>query len=176
MTEEAAIATEGRGGRRAPSWLVPAGLLLVSFLSIGAVFWGKFVADPGIRVFEFDAGPVAGLEVGGVRPFPELNLYLVGLANGRVRAIDGNVHSTRCLVTWNPDDERGRAANPRGTLGTFEDPCTGAYWAVSGDQIHPAGRPLEPLRTFELAYTTLPDGQQHVFVEVIGRDRTTPGQ
>jgi hypothetical protein len=174
VTEQASAAANT--GWRAPRWLVPAALLLVSFLSIGAVFWGRFVADPGIRVFEFDAGPVAGLEIGGVRAFPELNLYLVGLADGRVRAIDGKVHSTQCLVKWNPDDERGRGANPRGTLGTFEDPCSGAIWAVNGNQIDGAGRTPEPLRTFELAYTTLADGQQHIFVEVIGRDQVTPAR
>ncbi|MSP21551.1 MAG: hypothetical protein EXR66_00750 [Dehalococcoidia bacterium] len=176
MTEHASLAASGQGRRRVPGWLVPFGLLLVSFLSIGAVFWGHFVAHPGIRVFEFDAGPVAGLEIGRVRPFPEFNLYLVGLADGRVRVIDGKVHSSQCLVIWNPDDERGRGFNPHGTLGTYEDHCTGAYWAVTGNEIDPAGRPVEPLRTFELAYKTLPDGQQHIFVEVIGRDRVTPSR
>lgn len=174
MSGQASLAAPPRRG--VTRWLVPGALLLVSVLSVGAVFWGRFVADPGIRVFEFDAGPVAGLEIGGVRPFPELGLYLVGLADGRVRAIDARVHSTGCVVTWLPDDERGRAANPRGAPGVFEDACTGAYWAVSGDQIHAAGRSEEPLRTFELAYTTLPDGQQHVFVEVIGRERAAPGR
>jgi hypothetical protein len=159
-----------------PRWVVPGALLLVSVLSIGAVFWGKFVADPGIRVFEVDAGPVEGLEVGGVRPFPDLGFYLVGLADGRVRAVDGKVHSSGCLVTWKPDDERGRAANPRGVAGVFEDGCTGAYWAASGNQMGAAERPPEPLRTFELAYKTLPDGKQHVFVEVIGRDRAQPAR
>jgi hypothetical protein len=172
MSEQASIAAPaGQGWTR---WLVPGALLLVSVLSIGAVFWGQFVADPGIRVFEFDAGPVDGLEIGKVRAFPDLGLYLVGLADGRVRAIDARVHSTGCNVTWRADDERGISANPMGAPGAFEDPCTGAYWATSGDQIEPAGRPLEPLRTFEIAYKTLPDGKQHVFVEVIGRDRPSP--
>ena len=173
MSEHVSIAAPT--GQRLARWLVPAGLLLVSFLSIGAVFWGQFVADPGIRVFEFDAGPVDGLEIGTVRTFPDLGLYLVGLADGRVRAIDARVHSTGCAVTWRADDARGSIANPLGALGVFEDPCTGAYWATSGDQIEAAGRTLEPLRTFELAYKTLPDGKQHIFVEVIGRDRPAGG-
>ena len=169
MSERASLAAPaGQGLTRR---LVPAALLLVSVVSIGAVFWGQFVADPGIRVFEFDAGPVDGLEIGRVRAFPELGLYLVGLADGRVRAIDARVHSSGCTVTWRSEDERGRAANPEAMTGTFEDPCTGAYWATSGDQIEGAGRPPEPLRTFELAYKTLPDGKQHIFVEVIGRDQ-----
>lgn len=174
MTDRASLAA--RPGRGAPRWVVPGALLLVSFLSIGAVFWGRFVADPGIRVFEFDAGPVEGLGIGEVRPFRELGLYLVGLADGRVRAIDAKVHSSGCTVNWASDDERGLAANPRGLPGIFLDPCTGAYWALSGDQIEAAGRPPEPLRTFELAFKTLGDGKQHVFVEVIGREQppTTP--
>jgi hypothetical protein len=145
-------------------------LLTVSVLSVGAVFWGYFIADPGIRVFEYDAGPVEGLEIGGVRPFEELGFYLVGLADGRVRAVDGRVHSSGCHVRWLPEDERGRQLNPRGVAGAFEDPCTGAVWAIHGDQVQDAGV-VEPLRTFELAYKTLEDGKQHIFVEVIGRDR-----
>ena len=88
---------------RVPGFVVPLALLTVSVLSVGAVFWGYFIADPGIRVFEYDAGPVDGLAIGGVRPFEELGFYLVGLADGRVRAVDGRVHSTGCHVrcqTW----------------------------------------------------------------------------
>jgi len=174
MSEHASVAAPAERGLT--RWLVPAALLLVSLLSIGAVFWGQFVAHPGIRVFEFDAGPVEGLEIGRVRPFPELGLYLVGLADGRVRAIDARVHSSQCAVIWRADDERGRVGNPQGLPGVFEDPCTGAYWATSGDEIEAAGRSQEPLRTFELAYKTLPDGKQHIFVEVIGRNRPAPAQ
>jgi hypothetical protein len=160
-------------GRRVPAFVVPAALLLVSVLGIGAVFWGYFVASPGIRVFEFDAGPVEGLEIGGVRPFEELGFYVVGLADGRVRAVDGKVRSSGCLVRYQPDDERGRGGNPRGVRGTFEDPCSGAFWAITGDQIQAAGA-VEPLRTFEIAYATRPGGTQHIFVEVLGRDRPQP--
>ncbi|MFN8638280.1 MAG: hypothetical protein U0360_02215 [Dehalococcoidia bacterium] len=155
---------------RVPRWVVPIALLAVSVLSVGAVFWGSLVAKPNIRVFEFDAGPVEGLEIGSVRPFDELGLYLVGLADGRVRALDGRVRSSGCLVRYQPDDERGREANPRGVAGTFEDPCTGAYWAINGNQIHAAGK-IEPLRTFEIAFVTKPGQTQHIFVEVLGRDR-----
>ena len=166
-------ATQPAPSSRVPRFVVPAALLLVSFLSIGAVFWGYFVARPGIRVFEYDAGPVEGLEIGSVRPIEALNFYLVGLPSGQVRALDGRVRSSKCFVRWQPDDERGRDANPRGVPGTFEDPCTGAYWALTGDQIHAAG-PIEPLRTFEIAYFTPPGGKQHIFVEVLGRDAPAP--
>jgi hypothetical protein len=174
MSEGSMVAA--RPSRGLTRWLAPAGLLIVSVLGIGAVFWGQFVAHPGIRVFEFDAGPVDGLEIGLVRPFPDLGLYLVGLADGRVRAIDARVHSTGCTVAFLPDDERGRSVNPRGLPGVYEDACTGAYWAVDGDQIGAASRPPEPLRTFELAYKTLPDGKQHIFVEVIGREQPSPAR
>ncbi len=154
---------------RVPRWVVPLALLVVSVLSVGAVFWGSLVAKPNIRVFEFDAGPVAGLEIGAVRSFADLDLYLVGLADGRVRAIDGHVRSSGCAVRYQSDDDRGRDANPRGVPGTFEDPCTGAYWAITGNQIHAAGK-VEPLRTFEIAFVTMPGQTQHIFVEVLGRD------
>lgn len=169
MTTEATQPTASTASR-IPGFVVPAALLLVSVLSVGAVFWGYFVARPGIRVFEYDAGPVAGLEIGGVRPIHGLDFYLVGLANGQVRAVDGRVRSSKCFARWQPDDERGRDANPRGVTGTFEDPCTGAYWAITGDQIHAAASPIEPLRTFQIAFVTPPGGTQHIFVEVLGRD------
>ena len=81
MSEHASVAAPA--GRGLTRWLVPAALLLVSLLSIGAVFWGQFVAHPAIRVFEFDAGPVEGLAIGRVRPFPELGLYLAHVGGAR---------------------------------------------------------------------------------------------
>lgn len=154
---------------RATSKLIPIALLIVSVLSVGAVFWGYFIANPQIKVFEYDAGPVDGLEIGGVRAIEELDFYLVGLANGRVRAVDGRVRSSGCAVRLLPQDPRGLSVNAQGAPGVFEDPCTGAAWALHGDQIATAGI-VEPLRTFEIAYKTLADGKQHIFVEVLGRD------
>ncbi|MCC6238250.1 MAG: hypothetical protein IT299_11870 [Dehalococcoidia bacterium] len=171
MTREVTAPNASGGATRIPRWLVPAGLLVVSVLSVGAVFWGYFVADPQIKVFEYDAGPVEGLTIGGVRPIADLDFYLVGLASGKVRAVDGRPRSSDCAVRYLPDDPRGRAVNANGVAGVFEDPCSGAVYALHGDQIDPGTGPVEPLRTFEIAYKTLSDGKQHIFVEVLGRDR-----
>lgn len=170
MTHEAATHSTSGAAGRVPRWLVPAALLVVSLLSVGAVFWGYFVADPQIKVFEYDAGPVEGLTIGGVRPIEELNFYLVGLASGKVRALDGRPRSSDCFVRYLPSDPRGQSVNANGAAGVFEDPCSGAVYALHGDQIDPGTGPVEPLRTFEIAYKTLGDGKQHVFVEVLGRD------
>jgi hypothetical protein len=150
-------------------WLTPGALLAVTVLGIAAIFWGKFVAPPSIIVTRLDAGPVAGFTIGDVRAYPDVEVFVVGLTDGRIRAIDARVRSSGCLAEWMPADERGSAANPLERTGAFVDPCSGAAWALTGDQVFASGDP-EPLRTFHVTYDTLPDGVQHVFVEVIGRE------
>ena len=62
----------------------------------------------------------------------------------------------------------GRARNPLGVAGVFEDPCTGSAWAVTGDALDEGS---EPLRTRFVWITTGEDGVQRVFVEVADLDR-----
>jgi hypothetical protein len=150
--------------------LTPIALIVVAVVSIGAVFWGSLVANPDIRVLDVDAGAVSELAIGQVKPFDTLDFYLVGLADGRVRAVDGRVEANECHVEWLPDDARGRVANPLGNSGIYADPCSGGTWALTGDALTPGPAGLEPLRTFDIEFRTLDDRVQHVFVEVIGRD------
>ncbi len=159
--------------------LTPIALIVVAIVSIGAVFWGSLVANPEIHVINFDAGPVTDLAIGEVKAFEELDFYLVGLPDGRVRAVDGRVKGNECHVEWLPDDPRGSAANPLGNPGIYVDPCSDGTWAMTGDALTAGPDGLEPLRTFVVEFHTLEDGQQHVFVEVIGRDPAllaTPGE
>lgn len=155
--------------------LTPIALIVIAIASIGAVVWGSLVADPGIQVIDFDAGDVRDLSIGHVKPFDELNFYLVGLADGRVRAVDGRVASNDCHVEWLPDDPRGREMNPLGNPGIYADPCSEATWAMTGDALTPGPGGPEALRTFNVEFRTLDDGIQHVFVEVIGRDPALVG-
>lgn len=140
----------------------PLALLVVSALAIATVIWGN-LRGPGIEVRYFDAGPLSDYAIGRVVSIASEEIYVVGLADGRLRALDGRVESSGCSVRYLPDDERGRARNPRGVTGLFEDPCTGALWAVTGDAL-PGG--LEPLRTRFVLIATGEDGVQHVTVEV----------
>jgi len=155
--------------------LTPIALIVVAIVSIGAVFWGSLVADPDIRVMYVDAGPVQDLAIGEVKAFDELDFYVVGLADGRVRAVDGRVKANECNVDWLPEDPRGSAANPLGHPGIYLDPCSGATWAMTGDALTAGPDGLSPLRTFTIEFRTLDDGVQHVFVEVIGRDPALAG-
>jgi hypothetical protein len=139
-------------------------LFVVSALGILAVFWGRFVADPAIQIELFDAGPVEALLETNVIAFPERDLYLVGLEDGRVRAVDGRVEFSGCQVDYLPDDPRGRGRNPHQQSGVLEDPCSGAVWSVAGDAI---AKVDEPLRTPQISFVTNAAGVQHVFVEVI---------
>ena len=147
-----------------PRNIGPLMLFLVSAIGILAVFWGRFVADPGIEIELFDAGPTEALLERAVVAIPEQDLYLVGLEDGRVRAVDGRVEFSGCAVDYRSDDPRGRAYNPHGVPGVLEDPCSGAVWSVAGDAI---ARVDEPLRTPNVTYRTGEDGLQHVIVEVI---------
>ncbi len=139
-------------------------LLLVSAIGILAVFWGRFVSDPGIEIELFDAGPTEALLERAVIAAPERDLYLVGLEDGRVRAVDGRVEFSGCAVEYRPDDPRGRAHNPHGLPGVLEDPCSGAVWSVAGDAIALVD---EPLRTPNVTFERDEDGVQHVIVELI---------
>lgn len=143
----------------------PMVVLIVAVAGVGAVIWGALVADPGIKVFLFDAGPVTELAVGEVKPLAQVDVYVVGLEDGRIRAVDGVVQSTGCAVRFLPDDERALSRNPLRLPGVFVDPCGDGVWAITGDAV--AGE--EPLRTFHLSYERDENGVQHVQVEVIGR-------
>jgi hypothetical protein len=145
-------------------WVGPTALMIVSGFFIGVVLWG--VINPvEVRVSYFDAGAVHSFEIGRVTAFPEVDLYVVGMEDGRLRAIDGRVAGTDCRVLWLPGDERGREHNPGGRTGVFEDPCTGAHWSMIANAIQGSDRPL---RTPHIDYRRGADGQAtHAFIERI---------
>lgn len=143
----------------------PTMLILVTVAAIAAVVWGN-LNPSGITVQEFDAGPVSDLAIAKVVAFEEMDIFLVGLADARIRVIDGVLRGSGCIVDYRPDDDRGRAQNPGNVPGTFVDPCSGAVWAITGDAISDS---TEALRTFFKELRTLEDGRQHVLVELIGR-------
>jgi len=145
----------------------PIALIVVSVLGIGAVFWGQFMAEPGIVVIQFDAGAVDDYAIGKVVAFEERDLYLVGMEDGRIRAVDGRVNGSDCAVTYIPDDPRGRLRNPNGVFGVLEDPCSGDVWAMTGDAISGAD---QPLRTPQLTFARDDAGVMHVWVEIISAD------
>lgn len=151
-----------------PRNIGPTMLFLVSGLAIAAVFWGAFAADPDIEVRRFDAGPEEAildtLRTGRLATFPGEDLYVVGLEDGRLRAIDGRVEFSGCAVDYLPDDPRGGLRNPNGVPGVLEDPCSGAVWSIAGDAIE---RVNEPLRTPEFSFEDDEDGIRHMFIEVI---------
>lgn len=150
--------------RRVPGWLGPSALLLVTAFGIGAVLWGYF-NPPDIRISQFDAGPVSNFAIRKVTAYPEQNIYIVGLDDGRLRALDGRNQASRCSVRWLPDDPRGGVRNPGGVAGVFEDPCNGALWSMLGDAI--SGSDV-PLRVPVIDYRPGEDGRAlHAWVEVI---------
>lgn len=148
----------------------PIALVLVSLAGIFAVFWGQFFTDPGIDVTLFDAGRVDDHAIGVVMAFEESDLYVVGLEDGRIRAVDGRLEGTGCVVRYLPDDSRGRLRNPNGTAGVLEDACTGAVWAMTGDVISGAD---EPLRTPQITFKRDDEGALRVWVEIITVDVTS---
>ena len=143
---------------------------LITLAAIGAIFWGTLVDPPEMQVFNFDAGPVSEFEIGKVKALDQIDIYVVGLADGRIRALDGIVEENGCAVEFRPDDPRGSARNPGGVAGAFVDPCSDAVWAITGDALS-APWPLEPLRTPRVTFPEFEDGARHVLIEVIGRPR-----
>lgn len=159
------IAIERLRRFRVPNGTGPAAFLTVTLIAIGAVLWGAFISEPNIVVVQFDAGPVSDYAIGEVRAFPEVDLYLVGLDDGRIRAVDGRINGEDRAARYDPDDARARTRNPRHVLGAFIDDRTGALWALTGDAVLVADGPL---RTPNVTFRTLAEnGRQHVFVELI---------
>lgn len=145
-----------------PSWLGPVALLLVSMFFLGVVFWG-YVNPAEIRVDYFDAGRADSFAIGRMVAFPEENLYVVGMPDGRLRAIDTRIDGTDCVAQWLPDDRRGIEYNSSGSSGVFEDPCSGAVWSMEANAISGT---TEPLRTPYIDYrpgTT--EFNLHAFIE-----------
>jgi hypothetical protein len=146
-------------------WLTIVGFALVLLIGGGGAIWGGVWAKPDIRIQEYDAGPVSKFAISEVAPYPDVNVYLVGLADGRIRALDGIVKETGCAVQWLPDDRRAVSANPDGRPGAYLDACSGAVWTLLGNAFSGT---IQPLRTFEVEYFTNTEGVQHVWVEVLG--------
>lgn len=151
-----------RRGKPMPAWVGPTALLVISAFFLGVVFWGYF--NPvEIRVVYFDAGRADSFEINRVTTFSDENLYVVGMEDGRLRAIDGRVEASGCTVNWLPNDARGRSHNPDGLPGVFEDPCSGAIWSMQANAIE--GSEL-PLRTPHIDYRANADGSAtHAFIE-----------
>lgn len=147
------------------------GITLVAVFGIGAAVWGGVVADPHFTVQALDAGPVTSFAIGRVAPYPDVNVYLVGIEDGRIRALDGIVKDTGCAVRWDPADERTRSANAGRFPGSYTDPCSGNVWTNTGNAFSGA---KSPLRTFQVSYETNDQGVQHVWVEVIGERAARP--
>ena len=161
-------------GFRTPPWLGPTALVIVSAAGIFAALWGGLFADPPIAVRYFDAGAVDTFAIRQVNAYPEVDLYVVGLDNGKIRAIDARVEASGCVAVWLPGDVRGRAANPGQLPGVLEDPCTGAVWSMEGNAI--SGSDV-PLRTPHIDPRPGTDGKPHIFVEMINQpkvDAATP--
>jgi hypothetical protein len=150
-------------------------ILAIALVFVATLFaWGRGViaGGPAVAVRWVDAGPDAAFAIGHVVVLPGEHVYVIGLANGQLRAIDGIVEGSRCAVRWLPDDPRGAAKNPRGTAGVYEDTCSSAVWAATGDALT-AETP--PLRTFEVRGSTAADGTRRAEVEVLGsRQPATP--
>ena len=66
----------------------PLALLLVSAIAVATVIVGN-IRGPGITVRYVDAGPLSDYEVSSVVYLAEEEIYVVGLADGRLRAVDG---------------------------------------------------------------------------------------
>jgi hypothetical protein len=149
---------------RLPPWVGPFVLLVLSAIFIGGAVYGAFFAHPPITVKQFDAGTVDQFAIGKVNAFPQYSLYLVGMEDGQIRAIDARVESSGCSATWHPDDPRGTVDNPKREPGVFIDPCSGAVWSMLGDALSGT---LTPLRTPNVTHERGSNGVDHVLVEII---------
>jgi hypothetical protein len=161
----------------APRWYLLTGprvtilvIVAMSVFGLVGVAWGVFHPKQ-VALQYLDAGPESRFAIGKVVAFPEQNVYVIGLENGQLRAIDGVVQYSECIVEYRPDDPRGAERNPRGGPGVYVDPCSGAVWAATGDALSGADRPL---RTFTVTGQTAADGARRVEVEVIGDRHPTP--
>ena len=151
--------------------LGPSALFITSLFFIGVVFWGLF-NETEIVVKYVDAGPVDRFAIGQVDQVDDLPLYVIGLENGTLRAIDTRIEGTGCLANWMPDDPRGRSINYQARHGVFADTCSNKIWAAAG---HAIGGDT-PLRTPHLEPRPGADGKQHIFVEFIILDAVPSGE
>jgi hypothetical protein len=154
---------------RMPPWAGPMALLGVTLLGLAAVLWG-WLNPPSIEISYVDAGPVTQFAISEVTAFPEHDFYIVGLEDGRLRALDGRIQASGCTVEWLPRDSRGAPHNPGGRPGVFHDPCSGALWSMLGNAISDT---REPMRTPHIDARRPSEGEPvHVYVERISTGPT----
>lgn len=166
MTSQAPAVTPGTRSLRTLAG--PMAMLVITMAGVGAVLWGYF-NPPDIKVIQFDAGPVSQWKAQRIVGFPDQHIYVVGLDNGRLRALDTRIEASKCVAQWRPDDTRGAAKNPGGLPGVFEDACSGGVWSMIGDAISGSDVPMRtPL------VETRPDAQGnqlHIWVELVNPGR-----
>ncbi|MDA0270137.1 MAG: hypothetical protein O2798_09630 [Chloroflexi bacterium] len=142
----------------------PTALLLISMIGLGAVVWG-YLNQPDIRIAIVDVGALDEFAIGRFIERPEDNLYLYGMPDGRIRALDMRIQGTGCIAEWIRDEEAGRAHNPGAEPGVFRDPCDGATWSMIGNAISGSN---VPLRTpVVMVQGDIQGRSQRVVVEVI---------
>ena len=142
----------------------PIALVVISVLTVLIFLWGEIVADPQIDVYQFDAGPIEQFAIGQIITLDEMNFYIIGMEDGRIRAIDGRNEKSGCNVIYDMQDTRGISKNPLSIPGVFLDHCSDSVWALTGDAISGANYPL---RTPQVTYKRDEEGILHVWVEVI---------
>ncbi|MBG93019.1 MAG: hypothetical protein CL792_03465 [Chloroflexi bacterium] len=144
--------------------LGPIALVTFSVLTVFIFLWGEIVADPQIEVYQFDAGSIEQFDIGKIVILDDMNFYLIGMEDGRIRAVDGRNEQSGCNVIYDSDDIRGTSKNPLSITGVLLDLCSDSVWALTGDAISGANYPL---RTPQVTYKRGEEGILHVWVEVI---------
>ncbi|MFL2635097.1 MAG: hypothetical protein ACJ0J6_04560 [Dehalococcoidia bacterium] len=118
-------------------------ILLISTIGLYAVIHG-YMNPPKILIEQFDAGSINNIDIGDVIYYQDQGFYLVGMSNGKLRALTQSVKKSCLLNYFGSRDNNDYKIKPFALQNIFFDNCDN-LWDVNGDSFFQNQVPLKTL-------------------------------
>ena len=118
-------------------------ILLISAVGLYAVIHG-YMNPPKISIEQFDAGSISNFDIGDVVYFQDQEFYLVGMRNGKLRALKQSIKDSCTLNYFGLRHNNDNKIKPFSIQNIFFDNCDN-LWRVNGDSFFQNQVPLKTL-------------------------------
>tara|TARA_Y100001970_G_scaffold159791_1_gene195544 strand:- start:30457 stop:30915 length:459 start_codon:yes stop_codon:yes gene_type:complete len=118
-------------------------ILLISAIGLYAVIHG-YTNPPKISIEQFDAGNIENFSIGDVIYYENKEFYLVGMNNGKLRALKQSIKGSCSLNFFAKRNNNDNKMKPLSIQNVFFDNCSN-LWHVNGDSFFQNQVPLKTL-------------------------------
>ncbi|MBI51634.1 MAG: hypothetical protein CL779_00250 [Chloroflexi bacterium] len=118
-------------------------ILLISAIGLYAVIHG-YMNPPKISIEQFDAGSISNFDIGDVIYYQDQEFYLVGMRNGKLRALKESAKEPCSLNYFGSRHNNDNKIKPLSLQNIFFDNCDN-LWHTNGDSFFQNQVPLKTL-------------------------------